>query len=141
MPFVVDYNDGTKPVGRAVSALTPEGHAVCGGSMPVGATLAIGGLNADDVLSTTEKTIEKTLGTFAEENNKNDNTVLIYSCMSRYLALGVDNTAEVEKAGEILGDTSYLFSYSAGEICPLPSGQGSLKNYFHNYTAVFCKLR
>jgi len=85
-----------------------------------------------DVLSTTEKT----LSSLAEK----DSTVLIYSCMGRYLALGADNNAEAGKVGEICGDSPYLFAYSGGEVCPMPDEEGKLKNIFHNYTIVFCKL-
>jgi hypothetical protein len=132
IPLVVDYNDGTKHVGRAVYTLTPEGHAVCGGSMPLGATLALGQLDMEDVLSTTEKTLKP----FMEK----DITLLGYSCMSRYLALGVENNAEAEKVREIAGDNPYFLACSAGEICPLVDNENKLKNYFHNFTVVFCKL-
>jgi hypothetical protein len=132
IPLVVDYNDGTKPVARAVYALTPEGHAICGGSMPLGATLALGRLDADDVLSTTEKSLKSFL--------EKDVTLLVYSCMSRYLALGANNNAEAEKVSEILGDRPYLLAASAGEICPLLNEEGRLKNYFHNFSIIFCKL-
>ena len=60
--------------------------------------------------------------------------------MARYLALGGNNLAEAEKTVEVAGDTSYLFACSGGEICPLPDADGRLKNFYHNYTAVFCRI-
>ena len=132
IPLLIDHPAIGKPVARAVYTLTPEGHAICGGSMPMGSTLAIGRIDMGDVLSTTEKT----LSSLAEK----DSTVLIYSCMGRYLALGADNNAEAGKVGEICGDSPYLFAYSGGEVCPMPDEEGKLKNIFHNYTIVFCKL-
>ena len=132
VPFVVDHNDGTKPVTRAVFALTPEGHAVCGGAMPVGATLAIGGVNLEDVIYTTEKALKPLV--------EKESVVLSYSCMARYFALSANFTAEAEKVREIAGDSQYLFACSGGEICPLPDVNGKLRNFFHNYTNVFCKL-
>jgi len=132
IPLVVDYNDGTKPVARAIYALTPEGHAICGGSMPVGATLALGRLTASDVLSTTEKTLQ----VFVERNA----TLLAYSCMSRYVALGMENSAEAEKVIEIAGNHPYLLASSSGEICPLLGEDNKLKNYHHNFTNVLCKI-
>jgi len=132
IPLVVDHKDGTKPVARAVFTLTPDGRAVCGGAMSVGATLAIGRVDMNDVLYTTEKTLKPLV--------EKDSVILSYSCIARYLALSANNTAEAEKVREITGDTQYLFTCSGGEICPLPDADGKLKNYYHNYTNVFCKL-
>jgi hypothetical protein len=132
IPLVVDHKDGTKPVARAVFALTPEGHAVCGGAMPEGATLTLGSVDRGDVLQTTENIIKL----FAD----GDSFVLGYSCMARYLVLGMDNTAEAEKMRGGFGDAPYFFAYSGGEICPLPDADGKLKNFYHNYTNAFCKM-
>jgi hypothetical protein len=133
IPLVVDHKDGTKPVVRAVFALTPDGHTVCGGAMPEGATLTIGRVDKEDVLQTTENAIKSL--------PDKDSIVLSYSCMARYLVLGADNTAEAEKMRAGFGDASYLFAYSGGEICPLPDADGRLKNFYHNYTNAFCKMR
>ena len=131
-PLVVDHMDGTTPVARAVFALTPEGHAVCGGAMPVNATIAIGSLGTDDILYTTEKILKP----FVEK----DSVVLSYSCIARYFVLGANSSAEAEKMREMAAGAKYLFACSGGEICPLPDGNGKLKNFFHNFTNVFCKL-
>jgi hypothetical protein len=132
IPLVVDHKDGTKPVARAVFTLTTEGHAVCGGAMPEGATLALGSVDREDVLQTTENIIKQ----FADRGS----VVLAYSCMARYLVLGMNNTEEAEKMREGFGDAPYFFAYSGGEICPLPDADGKLKNFYHNYTNAFCKL-
>ena len=133
VPLVIDYMDGTKSVVRAVFTHTPEGYVVCGGKMPVNATLGIAKhMEKSDVLKTTSVTLR----TLAEK----DSTILSYSCIARYLVLGIDNTAEAETLIETAGDANYLFSYSGGEICPMPDANGKLKNIFHNYTVVFCRL-
>ena len=132
IPLVVDHRDGTKPVARAVFALTPDGAAVCGGAMPVDATLAIGRVDMADVLHTTESALKP----LVEE----EGAVLSYSCIARYLVLGTHNTAEAGKIIDIAGDAPYMFAYSGGEICPLPDASGKLKNYYHNYTIAFCRL-
>ena len=133
VPFVIDHKDGTKPVARAVYAFTPEGYAVCGGAMPEGATLSIGRVDADDVLSTTENMFEQLV-------DKDNNFILSYSCLARYLALGLNVTSEAEKIKAAADGANYHFAYSGGEICPLSDSDGKLKNYFHNYSIVFCKL-
>ena len=132
IPLVVDHKDGTKPVARAVFALTPDGHAVCGGAMTEGATLAIGRVDREDVLQTTEIALKP----LADK----ESLVLSYSCMARYLALGADNAAEAEKVRDVAQDSPYLFACSGGEVCPLADADGKLKNFYHNYTNVFCKL-
>ena len=132
IPLVVDHKDGTKPVARAVFALTPEGYAVCGGAMPVDATLALGRIDMNDVLATSESAMKE----FVDK----DSFILSYSCMARYLALGANYSAEAEKMREAAGDTQYLFSCSGGEICPLADANGKLKNFYHNYTNVLCRL-
>ena len=132
VPFVIDHKDGTKPVARAVYAFTPEGHAVCGGAMPEGATLSIGRVDAEDVLNTTARAFEQ----LAEP----DHVVISYSCIARYLALGLDVTSEAEKLKNAAKGANYHFAYSGGEICPLYDSDGKVKNHFHNYSIVFCKL-
>ncbi|MCL2498436.1 MAG: FIST C-terminal domain-containing protein [Symbiobacteriaceae bacterium] len=132
IPLVIDYQDGTLPVARAAFSLTPEGHVISGGVMPLGATIGLGYISSEDVLSTTESTLQKF--------NDGNSTMLCYSCMARYFVLGMDNTAEAEKVYQIMGDTPYLFSSSGGEICPLPDASNSLHNIYHNFTIVFCRL-
>ena len=132
LPLVVDHKDGTKPVARAVFALTPDGHAVCGGAMPVGATIAVGRIIMDDVLHTTENVVKQV--------DSNEGVILSYSCMARYLALGAQIEAEAEKMSEITGGGHYMFAISGGEICPLADARGKLINIFHNYTNVLCRL-
>ncbi|MCL2126104.1 MAG: FIST C-terminal domain-containing protein [Oscillospiraceae bacterium] len=132
VPLVVDHQDGTKPVARAVFGLTDEGYAFCGGAMPEGATLAIGRVDFEDVLSTTESSLRP----LADK----DSLVLSYSCMARYLSLGADYSAEAEMMRETAGGAPYHFACSGGEICPLPDADGKLRNFYHNYTNVFCKI-
>ena len=132
VPLVIGYDDEKTHIARAVYALTPEGTAICGGMMPVGATLSIGRVDEPDVLYTSEKAINKV----ADE----DSFVLIYSCIARFFALGLNTTKEVEKISKIKKDKNYLFAYSGGEICPVLGSDGKLKNYFHNFTIVMCRI-
>ena len=133
IPLIINYMGSTKPVVRAVFAVTPEGHVACGGKMPTGATLGIGHVDTNDVLNTTSKTVRA----FIEK----DSVLLCYSCIARYLVLGANSTAEVEKVIEAAGSgTEYHFTYTGGEICPLPDSNGNLKNVYHNFTIVFCRL-
>ena len=132
VPLVIDHNDGTKPVARGVFSVTPEGYAVCGGAMPKNATLALGAIEGEDVLQITGDALKS----FKEK----DSVILGYSCIARYLTLGADSTAEARIVTEAAMDTGCFFAHSGGEICPLPDTDGKLKNYFHNYSIVLCKL-
>ena len=134
VPFVIGHQDGTKPIARAVYTFTPEGHAVCGGMMPEGASLSIGRVDADDVLQTSDKAIRKLV------DGDSGCVILCYSCLARYLALGLNVTTEAEKIKAAMDGADYHFAYSGGEICPLFDSEGKLRNYFHNYSIVFCKL-
>jgi hypothetical protein len=134
-PFILDYGDGTQPVIRVMFAITPDGSAVCGGNVPVGATLTVGSINAEEVLTTTERVLKTALQ--AEENN----AMLIFSCVGRYFAQGFNTTAEMEKTEEILGGVlPFHLCYSGTELCPVYGKDGILKNRSHNDTMVICVL-
>ncbi|MDR1482872.1 MAG: FIST C-terminal domain-containing protein [Synergistaceae bacterium] len=138
-PLIVDYNDGAIPVVRAVYAQTPEGYAVCGGDIPVGATLSIGFLDEKEVIATAVATLE------AVAASGEFNCALICSCIGRYFYLGYNPDGEIEQARRFLDGRGvpYLFSYSGGELCPVYPREGAAKsmtNRNHNDTLVICTL-
>ena len=133
-PFVLDYRDGTDPVVRAIFAQTPEGHAVCGARVPVGATLAISAIDHDVVLDVTAKVMETIK---AQELNG----VLLFSCIGRNYALGANLLDELDLILKNLGGkTPFMAAYSGGEVCPMYDKQGHTKNRFHNNTIIACIL-
>ena len=131
-PLIVDYKDGRKPVARAIITLTPENHAICGGVMPVNTALTLARMDKNDVLHTTAAAAKPLMA--------KDKVVFCYSCIARFMALGINNNAEAEEVKKAAGSARYQFACSGGEICPLPDTDGKLKNSFHNYTNVFCRL-
>jgi hypothetical protein len=136
-PFVLDYNDGAQPVIRVMFAITPEGYAVCGGKMPVGASLTVGSINAEEVLSTTGETLRLALA--IGEGNGNRRGMLIFSCVGRFFAQGFDTGAEMDKIREILGDKlPYHFAYSGTELCPVYGNDKAVHNRSHNDTIIIC---
>ncbi|MCL2688690.1 MAG: FIST C-terminal domain-containing protein [Chitinispirillia bacterium] len=137
IPFIVDYNDGTKPVVRAIFAQTPEGYAVCGGAMPVNSTLSIGALDYNDVMETSHKIINDVI----EGLSSRGSALLLFSCVGRNYALGVRTGDEMEKVNRLLNDKiPFMMAYSGGEICPLYDRGDKLKNRFHNDTIIACLL-
>lgn len=134
IPFIVDHNDGTPAVARAMYQVTPEGYIVCGADMPVGATLAIGGIDMDDVIETSGTAIEKIA------DMEDVHGVLLFPCLSRLGALGLEMTRELDVVGEGLAGTPYLIAYSGGEVCPLYGSDGAPANQFHNFSIAACIL-
>jgi hypothetical protein len=134
-PVIVDCQDGTKPLCRSIYLITQEGYAACGGYMPENAALSLGFIDYADVLRTTGETIQKLL-----TDNHEDSCLLMFSCLTRYLVLGTDTTAEMKKVTEsIAGTTDYQFAYAGGEICPVYTGTGTV-NRFHNCTFIACLI-
>lgn len=135
IPFVVDYNDGTQPVARAIYALRDDGSALCGGLMPKGASLAIGRMDKDDILLTAESSLEKLL---AEGPCAG---VIMFPCLGRNMVLGVTPFAEIEKIGERMGGkVPWHLAYSGGEVCPAYDRDGKAVNRFHNFTFIACAI-
>ncbi|MDR2304790.1 MAG: FIST C-terminal domain-containing protein [Treponema sp.] len=134
-PFMIDYNDGTKPVARSIYVITKEGYAACGGYVPENATISIGDIGYVDVVRTAADALEGIL-------KKNTGSVLLlFACLTRYLVLDANTTAEMEKVRECIGQQKkYLFCYSGGEICPVRTERGELINRFHNCTFTACLI-
>ncbi|MDL2219103.1 FIST C-terminal domain-containing protein [Ruminococcaceae bacterium OttesenSCG-928-O06] len=133
IPFVVNYNDGTQPVARAIYMLTEEGYAVCGGAMPVNATLSIGSIDYEDVLLTARQTCGEILAT------GKTNGLILFPCLGRNMVLGADYMAEIDAVRESLGGAlPFHLAYSGGEVCPVYNEEGAALNRFHNFTFIAC---
>ncbi|MDR3073558.1 MAG: hypothetical protein LBV01_02385, partial [Deltaproteobacteria bacterium] len=60
LPFMVDYGDGTAPVALGVYNIQPEG-ALCGGKVPVGASLTFTEIDYNSVMETAESALRQAL--------------------------------------------------------------------------------
>lgn len=134
-PFILDYNDGTQPVIRVMFAVTPDGSAVCGGKIPVGATLTVGIIDGDEVLATSAAILNRAAAAADAEKG-----ALIFSCIGRFLSQGYESAREMEKARETLEKIPFHLCYSGGELCPVYGRDGTLTNRSHNDTMVICVL-
>ncbi|MDR0616664.1 MAG: FIST C-terminal domain-containing protein [Synergistaceae bacterium] len=133
IPFLVDYNDGTTPVARAIYDITEEGYAVCGGLMPEGAALAIGSIDVGDILRTADDTLASAI------NSGGINGMFIFSSFVRCLMLGPDSDDEIKRTMDLIGrNTPYHFAYSGGEILPVYGMAGNTMNRFHNFSYAAC---
>ncbi|MDR1617769.1 MAG: FIST C-terminal domain-containing protein [Treponema sp.] len=133
-PFILDYNDGTQPVIRVMFAVTPDGSAVCGGKMPVGATLMVGTIDGDEVLASSTAILDQ-VAKAAEGKN-----VLIFSCIGRFFAQGYESSREMKKAQGLLEKVPFHLCYAGGELCPVYGRDGTLTNRSHNDTMAICVL-
>ena len=135
-PIIVDSNDGMPPIVRVMLALMPEGHIVCGGEIPNGATISIGEFDPVEICKTTKRTIETALSENAE------GTFIMFSCVGRYFVQGLNQTAEMKCVKEAMEGTNhpYFFAYSGGELCPISSPDGEFSNRNHNNTFIICVL-
>lgn len=135
-PIIVYYGDGTTAA-RAMFATTPEGYAVCGGNVPVGATLGIGYFNPDEIKTTTEETLKQALA------SEDWAAVLIYSCVGRFFAQGYDPQAEFSRVLQSMEGTgiAYMAAYSGGELCPVCDQMGETQNRNHNNSFIICGLK
>jgi hypothetical protein len=135
-PLAVDFNDGSAPILRAMLATQPDGSMVLAGDVPVGATLSVSTIDAEEV----GRVARRTLDAVAAE--KGYSAVIINSCAGRYhVAEEFDNQLEIDIVRRHLDETGrYLVSFSAGEICPVPTQCGALENRFHNFTIIACVI-
>ncbi len=133
-PIIIDHNDGTMPTIQAMLAITPEGYVVCGENVLTGSTLSIGFFNPDEIVATSGRTLKKALAA------ANHRTVLVYSCVSRYFALGYDSLKELEQLRKQTADTdmSCMAAYAGGEICPVYGGDGKIVNRSHSNSFIIC---
>jgi hypothetical protein len=134
LPFMLDYGDGTPPVSKVFIGLNEEGHAICAGAMPVGATLYLGVFDKADVLLTTQRALKTAL-----EAVPHPSCILIYSCISRSMSLGSEILAEIELVKKEVGpQIPMMMAYSGGEICPTQIQKNIAVNRFHNNSFVLC---
>jgi hypothetical protein len=135
IPFIINYRDGSKPVGIGIYDVTPEGYARCVGEVPVNSTLSIGVLDYENIMETAEATVSQFL------DHRDINGILMYPCLTRNMMLGLNGADEMKKIISLLGDAApYQICYSGGEICPTEDADGTLVNRLHNFTFVACIL-
>ena len=134
LPFLLDYNDGTPKVSKIFIQMTPDGYALCAGTTPEGSNLQIGMSDKNDVILTTETTMDTIM---AEMNSASG--LIIYSCIARNVTLGADMFDEMNVIVEkVAGKIPFLMAYSGGEMCPTQHTGGNAVNRFHNNAFVAC---
>jgi hypothetical protein len=135
MPLIVYYEGSAEPVALGVYTVNDDGSLMCGGEMPVGATVAFGEITAEGILATTGDCIER-----IKETGKR-NGALFLPCIMRYIMLTPNHDSEITLVAEKMENgrlMPFSIAYSGGEICPVKDRIGVLQNRFHNFTFVAC---
>ena len=136
IPFLHRRPDEEAAVARTMVDFTDEGHAVFFGEIPENSSLRIGYATPDDLLRVTAATAQEAIAESGERA-----IYFMFSCVGRYLTLGLDSEVELRRATQGLpADASFLATYVGGEICPVHVG-GQLLNRYHNSSFVICALR
>ena len=135
IPFLYHASDDRMLVARTMFDYTDEGHALFFGEIPEESVFRIGTITTDEMLCETQKTVHR-----AVSENPDATAFFVFSCMGRYIALGLDTTSELDIAtAEIPEGIPYLMCYAGGEICPVEK-PGRTDNRFHNSSVVVCVL-
>ena len=135
VPIMVDYNDGTQPVARAIYGLNDDGTAISGGIMPEGSTLNIGRMDVEDIILTAEKSVKDLLKTEGLCG------IIMFPCLGRNMVLAMDPFAEIDIARKLIGDVvPWHLAYSGGECCPVYTADHLVVNRFHNFTFIGCAI-
>jgi hypothetical protein len=130
-PFVFHTKEGVTLVRNFLRADLEKGEIYLCGDAPLGARLDFALISSETVLKTAEDLIanvKKQIGA---------NAVLLYSCVSRYWALGLEWEAELSKISHILFGNKWSFAYSGGEIFP-QWADGKLCNTLQNNCLIIC---
>ncbi|MCL2752725.1 MAG: FIST C-terminal domain-containing protein [Defluviitaleaceae bacterium] len=134
LPFLIDYKDGSPMVSKIFIKLTPNNHALFGGEIPEGNSMHIARTDNEDVLATTSEVVYQIL-----RETPNASGALIYSCVARAMAMGVDQYGEMECViKKFQGKIPFLMATSGGEICPTQISNNQAINRFHNNAFVVC---
>ena len=132
IPFIIDFCDGTKPVGRVFYKLTPEGNIITGGTMPENSTMAVGSLDVEDIINLTNTVLENIL------SSNQSKGILLFPCVSHFWTL---ETMPFELIQDKIDQkVPYQVFYSGGEICPVYDTAGKMYNRFHSFTCIACSF-
>jgi hypothetical protein len=116
-------------------AFRDDGSVLCGGTVPEGALLSLGEIDAQGILETASESLDKLLALPGKT------VFLPLPCITRYIMLAPRQEDEMlEVIDRFEGVFPYQLGYSGGELCPTKDEDGSWHNRFHNFTFTACAL-
>lgn len=135
IPFLYKLPTDQRMIGRTLCGYSEQDGLSFLGEIPEGALLRTGTITIDDILETSNGLVDEAL-----ETSRNAGVFFIFSCVGRYITLGLDPTLEMESIKKrMAGGIPYVACYVGGEICPAgdPPAQ---RNQYHNASIIICAL-
>ncbi|MDL2236644.1 FIST C-terminal domain-containing protein [Christensenellaceae bacterium OttesenSCG-928-K19] len=133
IPFAIDAHDGKPLAVRNIFEVTPEGYIECGGNVTQNATLSIGSMDVDEIIKTANQMVQEV------KDSGKQGGVFFISCATRSFTLGFNADVEIAAIQERMKDSiPFLFSYSGGEMCPIPDNSGKLVSSLQNSSFIMC---
>jgi hypothetical protein len=133
LPIMVYYGDGSHPVALKVYDIFENGDALFAGEVPEGAYISIGQVDHDSIMDTAAYALNQI------QNKKGAGCAIIFTCVSRMVALLPNQYEEIETTTAAIGGRlPYMLSYAGGEICPIYDDEGKTHNKLHSYTFTAC---
>ncbi|MCL1835988.1 MAG: FIST C-terminal domain-containing protein [Treponema sp.] len=130
-PLMVYYEGSAVPVALAIYTVNDDGSLLCGGEMPTGASVAVGEITNEGILTTAEEGMNRVIKCGKKSG------ALFLPCVTRYVMLVPDHDGELKLVENRLENGSlmtFMAGYSGGEVCPVQDESGALQNRFHNFT-------
>lgn len=135
IPFLFKRGAKSPYISRIAYDIDERGALKMFGEVPEGSKFRIGTAGPDDIIRLSEKALKD-----AFEEAPDAKACFIFSCIGRYIALGMRQGSEFENIdGIIPPNFPYVASYVGGEICPAID-DNKQKNKFHNSSIVICTL-
>jgi hypothetical protein len=133
-PLMVYHQGSTDPVALAFYAVQEDGSILVGGEVPVGASIAVGGIDSTTIIGSCRQGLDELL------SFDGVTAALILPCMTRGIMLVPDQEGEAKLIRSTMIDKNipFVMGYSGGEISPMIDTEGKLRNRFHNYTFCAC---
>lgn len=136
IPFMYKMPGDDVMIARTMGDYTEDGSAVLFGEVPEGAIFRAGLFSTEDILRKTRDVAKA-----AAEECPDATFFLMFSCVGRYISLGLDTDSELNgAAAQMPNNSAYLACYTSGEICPVIN-HGEMLNRYHNSSFVVCAIK
>lgn len=135
IPYLVRIPNDSQMIARTLARFDAEGTMHFMGDVPENSLFKIGTVSTEDILK-----VSRSITKQAVRENPDAALLMLFSCVGRYVTLGLDSTAEMDYVQQAIPENmNFLASYCAGEICPVLN-DGVYENRYHNSSVVVCVL-
>lgn len=135
IPFLFKRNSNSPHIARIAYNIDGEGSLQLFGEAPEGAKFRVGTSEPSEIIYNAERLLKT-----AVSEDPDAGVFFMFSCIGRYIALGMREGTEFENFNKILpGNIPYLAAYVGGELCPIMD-ENRMINEFHNSSLIICSL-